>query len=678
MKKTNTMILILLSLFILFSCKDEINRGNMEITIENSNPKTLMPESGSVEIVKYKIHGKGPDGSNISFETSRTSYTLEGILIGAWKLEAYGINREGTEIVKGSTTFNLSATNNKAVINLNELVGEGNLDLIFKWEEKRLKNPNLRIIITDSSGKKSEETAEISATEKGKASFYKAGLKAGSYTLQASLYDSNVKYSGFSEAIRIIDKKTTESIINMDIEEDITNSGSLILTNQADVPVKCTISGIEAPIKANTAQKAKLSLINASLDEVNAVWYLDGEKIGEGLEIAFTPTSGFHRLDVVAATSKLGSSGSTYFTFEANSFGSPGEPVLNRLKMEEGIYLDGLSCFSFTNENDIIVSSTRAKTLQICSLNNNTLSNVTTYSQFNSPFLTSDISALCFVDEMSQLFLINDNKSNVVLLDYNSSTETLTKVAENKSILLKKEEIYGSDFSHLIYIPALNQVMSLSSIIPAKYGISQGLTILDPLASNNTEFVHDFRNFGLTGVKNPGPYAMSPNGKDIIFLDSMSGNLGEIHTENVGIINRMSTNNITSDTQRTSGGTAICYIDKDHILIGKDDELIILEKEYPYPAQNMVRKWNYLTSITQDGGNGPLCFIPNHNGGYIYGINRNSTNITTFSIENGRVKKLYTTPLGFTPKDARLSGDGSILLIQEENSNSLHLFKILL
>lgn len=678
MKKPNIIILILLSLFILFSCKDEINRGNMEIRIENSNSKTLMPESSSVEIVKYKINGKGPDESNISFETSRTSYTLEGILIGAWKLEAYGLNREGTEIVKGSTTFNLTATNNKAVINLNELVGEGNLDLTFKWEDKKLKNPNLRIVITDSSGKKSEESAEISATEKGKANFYKAGLKAGSYTLQASLYDSNIKYSGFSEAVRIIDKKTTESTINMAIDEDITNSGSLILTNQADVPVKCTISGIEAPVKANTEQKATLALINASLNEVNAIWYLDGEKIGEGLEITFTPTAGFHRLDVVASTSKLGSSGSTYFTFEANSFGNPGEPVFNKLKIEEGINLDGISCFCFTDENDIIISSTRAKTLQICSLNNNTLSNVTTYSQFNSSFLTTDISSICFVSEMSQLFLINDNRSNVVMLDYNSSTETLTKIAENKSVLLKNEEIYGSDFSHLIYIPALNQVISLSSIIPAKYGISQGLTILDPLASNNTEFVHDFRNFGLTGVKNPGPYAMSLNGKDIIFLDSMSGNLGEIHTENSGIINRMSTNNISSDTDKSSGGTAICYLDKDHILIGKDDELIILEKEYPYPAQNMVRKWNYLTSISHEKGNGPLCFIPNHDMGYIYSINRNSANITTFSIENDSVKKLYTTPLGFTPKDAKLSKDGTILLIQEENSNNLHIFKILL
>ena len=267
----------------------------------------------------------------------------------------------------------LTPANNKATIVLDTLVGKGELDLTFKWDSKKLDNPNLKLFLTDPLGTRSEIKPDKIDNATGSANIYRSNLASGSYTIQVELYDGQIKYSGFTEALRILDATTTQSTINMAINENPSAEGSITLINQAGVPVRCTITGLSTTTKANKEVTASLSPTNASLNEISATWYLDGNKIGTGTKINFIPKLGSHRLDVVASTPKLGSSGSTYLLFEANALGQTGEPILNDLSFGKDINLEGKTDFEFTSDNKLFISSTSAQTLQLCSISNNTI-----------------------------------------------------------------------------------------------------------------------------------------------------------------------------------------------------------------------------------------------------------------------------------------------------------------
>lgn len=677
-RKSLLFIVVLLLSLLLFSCTEGNTRQNMEIFIKDSRSKTILPEGSSVDVVKFKIEGAGPNGSKVAFETSRTSYTLEGMVIGSWALTAHGLNREGVAIVEGSTTLNLTPANNKATIVLDTLVGKGELDLTFKWDSKKLNNPNLKLFLTDPLGTRSEIKPDKIDNATGSANIYRSNLASGSYTIQVELYDGQIKYSGFTEALRILDATTTQSTINMAINENPSAEGSITLINQAGVPVRCTITGLSATTKANKEVTASLSPTNASLNEISATWYLDGNKIGTGTKINFIPKLGSHRLDVVASTPKLGSSGSTYLLFEANALGQTGEPILNDLSFGKDINLEGKTDFEFTSDNKLFISSTSAQTLQLCSISNNTITADTTYDNQTAPIAVTDITNLYFINDINYLMVTSSKPHKVIALSYNANTNTLTKKLDNNSVLNEEMKFDGSNYTRPIYIPTLKKVISSCDISANDYEMRYGLSILDPFATNDKDFIYDWRNFELTRIINCTGYTSTPSGDNTIFLDNTFGYLGEVDFTFMGATNRIGVDTLTSEEEKLKDATAISFIDDTHLVIGKEDQLIMLEKHFPYPEDNYQRYWDFTSSIPNQDGNTPLIFLTNYKTGYLYSINKGSNNITTYKINGSTLTYCYTTPLNFIPTKARLSADGQLMMVQEEGTNRLTLFRILL
>ena len=677
-RKSLLFIVVLLLSLLLFSCTEGNTRQNMEIFIKDSRSKTILPEGSSVDVVKYKIEGAGPNGSKVAFETSRTSYTLEGMVIGSWALTAHGLNREGVAIVEGSTTLNLTPANNKATIVLDTLVGKGELDLTFKWDSKKLNNPNLKLFLTDPLGTRSEIKPDKIDNATGSANIYRSNLASGSYTIQVELYDGQIKYSGFTEALRILDATTTQSTINMAINENPSAEGSITLINQAGVPVRCTITGLSTTTKANKEVTASLSPTNASLNEISATWYLDGTKIGTGTKINFLPQLGSHRLDVVASTPKLGSSGSTFLMFDANALGRSGEPILNNLTLATNINLSGKTDFEFTSDNKLLISSTSAQTLQLCSITNNNITADTTYEDRTAPIGVKDITNLYFIDDINYLMVTSTNPHKVLALSYNANTNTLTKKLDNESILNSSLNLYGSNYKRPIYIPGLKKVICACDIPANEYDMKYGLSILDPFATTDKDFIYDWRNFELTRIANCTGYTSTKSGDNTIFLDNTFGYLGEVDFTFMGVSNRIGVNTLTSEEAMLKDATAISFIDDTHLVVGKEDQLILLEKHFPYPEQDFQLYWDFVSSMPNKDGNTPLIFLANYNSGYLYSINKGSNNITTYKMEGNTLTYCYTTPLNFTPSKARLSSDGQLLMVQEEGTNLLTLFRILL
>ncbi len=661
----------------IISCSSEPTRQAMEINIKEATDKTILPQDTSVDVVKYKIEGIGPDNSKIAFETSRTSYTLDGMLIGSWSLTAYGVNREGINLVKGETTFNLSPSNTKATIVLDKLVGSGELDLTFQWDSSKIVNPILKLNLTDYMGRKTELQPENLDKDKGRASLYKTDLASGSYIIQAELFDSDVKFAGFSEAIRIVDTKTTQKIINMLVVENDSDDGSITLVNQAGSPVKCTITGLESTVIANEEVCVKLTPTNTSLNEVHATWYLDGEKIGTGTQLTFKPKAGSHRLDVVAETPKLGSAGSAFIIFQADVLGDIGEPVKNDISINSNVNLGGDSVIEISEQNKLFISSTRAKTLQICSVKNNILSADTTYNDGRHNFSTADIKEMLYIPSLQQLYLINTVDDSVSALNYNSSTDVLNKVVDLEGVYISNPKTYGNSFTNLIYNKSINVVHAMCDIVLGKH--TYGLVVLDPNATTASDFLFSQRVMSLININHPGPFSQSPDGTKLLFSDPVSGTLGFGSADWASSQNIFTIYSIDVDSSLIKELTAISYLDNNHILVAKSDMLTILEKNKDYPIIEGVYEhyiWNEIKTFSHKDGYDPIAIIPNYDTGYIYLINKGSNNITTFQNNGSNISHLYTTELGFIPKSAKLSEDGQMLVVQEESTNKPYIFKI--
>lgn len=677
MKKLLTYSLLICLMIGLISCSDEPTRQNMEINIKEETSKTILPQDTSVDVVKYKIEGIGPDNNKVSFETSRTSYTLEGMLIGSWHFTAYGINREGIRMVKGETDFNLSPSNTKATIELNEIVGTGELDLIFKWDVSKISDPSLKINFTDWAGRKIELPLDTLKKDRGEATIYKTGIRSGSYTIQVELFDCDVKVSGFSEALRIVDTKTTQKTINMLVNENGNDNGSITLVDKTGTPVKCSITGLPTSVIANEEICVRLSSSNTSLNEISAEWYLDGLKIGNGTQLKFSPKAGSHRLDVIAETQKLGSTGSTYLIFQADVLGKIGEPVINDISINSNVNLNGSSEIAITEQNKLFITSSISKTLQICSIKSNILSSDTTYNYQMHNFNTSDISDMLYVPSAKQLYIINKNSDSVSALSYNPSTDVLSKILDNKGVYSKSPKASGNGFHNLIYNPALNAMHAMCNVNIGNQKF--GLAILKMDAANNDDFVYSQRALNLIKINHAGPYAFSPDGKIILFSDPVDGRLGfatKAFSTNQDLFTIYS---ITVDENLIKDLKGITYLDKDHVLLARENTLTILEKNSDYPIIDGYfehYQWNEISSYTFTQGYDPLTIISNLKTGFIYIINKGSKNIVTFKNNGKNITHEYTTELGFTPKKALLSEDGQMLVIQEAETNKPYIFKI--
>ncbi len=417
-------IIVMFSLLIMVSCENESQLSNMRITLEKEvTSRTIVPVGVALDITSYRIEVIGPDSSMKTFNTRRSTFVLENIPIGRYNIKAYGLNDNNTALVQGSCEFDLNKTNTSATVVLQELIGSGNLSLTYTWPSGRVQRPSLTVSL-------SAQDFEFSSTpavsmNNSSASFTESGLKAGSYIVSASLYEGSTKIAGISEAIRIVDKKTTTGTIEFNLDNAVETVGSLTISNKAGIPVSCTIEGITAgdTIPAQEAVEVYLDTSTLAEDELTIYWYLDGAKIGEGKVLNFTPAPGQHRLDVIAKTRMLASTGSTTIEFEAGIEGEIGEPIIAGTSLTGG----GRQRVLFTPDGRVLISSDASKKLSVYSIIRNTLvkEGETSY--------TAPVKDMLFINgDSSRLALLHDSPIFCERMLYNSSTGMLTQeVADN-------------------------------------------------------------------------------------------------------------------------------------------------------------------------------------------------------------------------------------------------------
>lgn len=427
--------LAILACLLCISCQDSADTADLRVTLDDTS-RTLSPKDPDFEISSYFVTCTDTNGESKAQVTSyRTSFVIQGLPIGGYTLTAYGRNAQGEDIVKGSTEFNLSRTNTSATIALSEMIGEGHIDLTFEWDASLTMDPSVLVTLSPRDSKSTDEIVmELTATD-GTAVFIQNDLPSGSYTLKAELFDGSVKVAGFVEAVRISDKATVSEVISFNLDELPDSYGQITLKNNAGVPVSCTIDGFPSNWTVAAQEDVTVSLETGSLEEesIKVEWYLDGEKIGTSTQVTFSAEPGQHRLDVVASTDKLGSTGSTSVKFEAALLKSVGQPVLGSIVTtgDQGITLSKDNIVTFLHDGRVAIADNGANKLYICSIVKNSLD-----VEFSTD-LTYDVSHMSALPNDYKVAIADRTTMQLRTFTYNANTPTLVADKSNESFLMQ-------------------------------------------------------------------------------------------------------------------------------------------------------------------------------------------------------------------------------------------------
>ncbi len=436
MKNAKTLtVILLLALAVLASCEEAQDYATLRVNLQKD--RSIVPEDYPLEITSYRVSGTGPSGASFSVETSRETVSLEGLVIGEWNLLAEGLNSRGDTLVTGETVHRLSATNGSTVIVLKDLVGEGSLSITLSWDPERLSGtPSVEMELTPQYGGRTPvplELTELNA-EEGTASYSGDGYAAGSYILSARLYSGSVQVAGFVEAVRIAGDQTSEGEIGFDLDKYPTEPGVLELVNQTGIPVTCTISGMDDTVTAGEPVSVSISSETDDVGDFSISWYLNGIHIGDGESVEFTPETGVHRLDVVASTSRLGTSGSSSMNFEAVQASDPGIPASESIIEENGTLSMGAGAIMrFLPDGKVMIISNEKKTVQIAAVIRNNLDVVREYT-FSSIGITGTVSGFASVDisaTLSKVVVGQNDPLNIIVYNYNPQSTSLSMFSES-------------------------------------------------------------------------------------------------------------------------------------------------------------------------------------------------------------------------------------------------------
>lgn len=353
MKKHFSVLAILFISLALLSCKAGESTTTLRVNIDRGK-RTISPTASQLNIQTFVIYTTGPDGKNgIQKTVYSDSTTLEGLKIGEWTIRVEGKNNEGTIIATGENKIMLSAANNLVEVSLTDLYGKGNLDLEFRWDNKRITNTKLE---ASMKAQGSEEVIDLSnkliKDSDYTYSLQMSSLDSGSYVMTGTLYSEGTKVGGFTEAIRISNGVTTKGVISLGLDKIINTEVGF--SNLTSVPIECKIEGISELIPSREALNAtvKITTSNISDSSLTCEWYLDGVSVGSGRTITIKPEPGDHRLDVVVSTEHNGSLGSDAITFTAANLFKGLPYRLNTYKGDDNLMLSGRTLVKIVPDND--------------------------------------------------------------------------------------------------------------------------------------------------------------------------------------------------------------------------------------------------------------------------------------------------------------------------------------
>ena len=678
---TGWLILILLLLIAVSQtgCKQEAGRTSLRLTMQNTVDQTrsLVPKDTPLAVSRYLLTGKGPKDNTFEMQTTSANLEIEGLLIGNWKVTAIGQNSSGVDLVTGSAECTLTSEPTNAIIELNALSGTGTMTVQFTWEPAKISNPSIELWVTNQEGEKSAVLPTTDNTVNGSVT-YSATYAAGSYTIQAKLYSGNVAVAGCAEAVRIVGNKTTEGSVALDLDKYAEIPSSLTLINKAGTPIECSISGIASTMAALSSATAKITTnISSEADNLEVVWFLDGEQLGSGLSCTFTPTSGSHRLDVIAKGALLASSGSASFSFQATVAGTAGVPVLVAEVTDNtnGLYVSGDTKMAFLPDGKVLLASNLHKTLQICRIVRDTLEVIRTYTP-DQGFNTIGITDLLVDKNTCRVAIADSYYPGIGLYQYNSENASLTKLFYRDNVYYISTNGEKSTFTTTGMLSLDQSDGTLYCTLPGLSEISKN----NFYAATQTSFaLNDFVWWMFENYKEITGMVIAPGSNKAALYSIPDQRLklcirdGNSHL----VANDHDFGSSYNNTPYLGGLRSVGFLNDNNVVTGGESTLCRFQNTSGYDWEQ--------TDVWISGQDGVASMlgieqlVTNANNTLLYAICKDSKNINVFTIDsiNSRLSFLESTSLGnFIPTNAGISPNKENLLVVSDTSNSVLLCRI--
>ena len=657
------MLAIVLSLFLIVSCGEARSHGTLRISLENDT-RSIVPADYSLETANYRILGSGPAGATLDMETSKTSVTVEGLAVGEWKLEARALNEDGAELVRGETTVRLTGRTNSATIILDELIGTGSITLNLSWNVDILStDPVIEVELEPEYGNdevKQLERRSFDASS-GTATYSGSDYPSGSYRVSARLYENSVLLAGFTEAVRVANDQDSEGNIEFDLDKYPTEPAVIELVNMTGVPVTLSITGINDTITADVPVSVSLESDSDDVDSFQITWHLNGEQIGTGKTISFTPTRGVHRLDAVASTSRTGSSGSATFNFEAVSASEIGSPNQGNIVAEgtTGINMGRGMVVKFLPDGNVMIASNTERTVQICSVVRSSLSLQKTYS-YESLGIASgqqiaDFAAAERTTAEHRIFMLFDSPLNAAVYNYSPTAMTMTRTVSGMT-----EDDINLESQ---YTPAracfagINISRDIGIAVLSDDAGTHFSSFLFPLSAQSSSAFKDTveHNFGMMFDGEPVRYFTYD--EDAYFAGG--GSLYAGHADNENATPYALNISLFLGKDELKNTTGIAMLGPEHVIITGDDATIMSDQGF----------WKVHTSE-------PLGFVAagvtaSSDKRYLYMIDTTGNELVSYKIINRgeRLEEIASTPVkGENLDELRLSESGHTMLLFDSGS----------
>ncbi|HKM07299.1 MAG TPA: hypothetical protein VJ869_09925 [Sphaerochaeta sp.] len=678
---TGFLVLMMIVVISFAGCKEEPGRSSLRLTMQGNEDqnRSILPNDTPLEVSRYAVTGEGPQNSTFEMQSTNPTMEVEGLLIGNWTITAVGQNKHGLNLVSGSSTCLLTSEPTNAVIELNSLMGMGTMQIAFTWDNTKISNPSIELWVTDSEGVKTKVNPTTSNYINGSV-FYNETYPAGSYLIQGRLYSGTTAVAGCAEVVRIVGGKTTDGTISLDLDKYPEIPSSLTLINKVGTPIECSISGITTSVPALEELTASVIVPQSENNkDLGVLWFLDGEEISSSLDCTFTPSTGAHRLDLVAKGALLASSGSASISFKAIVSGTPGNPVLANTVTDntDGLKITGNTKIAFLPDGKILLASSIHNSLQICRIVRDSLEVIRTYTQaegFNTVKITDML-----VDKNTSRVAIADNQGpGITLYQYNSGNASLTKLYSRDNITYKSKtgDTSFASIGKLMLDP-------ISGILYNTVPNTNMLPMSNFFATQASEFnMYTFTDWFI-GPSSINDITISPFLNRVAWCDT--------------------TNNHLMICKRTASGNPFGFArpyspPKNLYLTGISSVEFIGDLNLVTGGATALNRFQYSTYLpdTQDDGwqqvetwisgedgigemRGIIQLFTNASRNLLYALCKDSKNIKVFSIQDGTSMLTYVTtvPLSdFVPSHALISPDKENMIVVSDTNNQILIFSI--
>ena len=446
MKRLSAFFCVMTVLLLLVACSENPGTTTMRLVLSTEScegGRTLLPtDSTLLDVSRYTVSGTGPNGKTFTKSTDSSSVEIEGLTIGEWTVTAKGLNREGTELVSGASTFRLTSTATPQTIVLDTLIGTGAFSFSLDWSLCDVANPAMEVYLTGPDMRSDEVPLDVTLNTQTKTATVSETLTAGSYKVRVLLKDGSQLVAGLVEAVRISNGTSTSGSHTFHFNE-LGPTTLMYFTDATGTPIRGSLSasgnpesfldGLQYTYVFSFTDPDNVSTEGLSLD-----WYYDGSLVQSdttltrsGSSLSQVVGNGVHRIDAVVYNKLLGSTGSAAYTFSVVPNGEVGEMALVNADAGNAIdSVDSSTVISPLPGGKFLVTTPNSAKMYICSVSSNALQVLKTYNVTNFDWLGSIKHV--FSDDGMDYVIATDNyggTENFTCLKFNSGANTLEEIS---------------------------------------------------------------------------------------------------------------------------------------------------------------------------------------------------------------------------------------------------------